>query len=80
MYNPESCAAQQRIEEGDAVAAAQHLRSQQLDKAATATAQRLDLLASRLDRALQWNENLEARVSIESNLKMPPLIHEQAKD
>ena len=54
------------MEEGHAVAAAQQIRSEQLGRAAMATTQRLDLMASRLDRALQWNANLEARVGLAS--------------
>ena len=61
----------QRIEETVALASAQGIRASQLNDAGLVAEQRLEILTDRLDRALQWNTNLEARVCL-SNL---PLAH-----
>ena len=52
----------QRLEEANAVEASQQIRAEQIQKAILATEQRNQVLSSRLERATQWNENLEARV------------------
>ena len=53
----------QRLEEADSAARVQEDRAKQLAKAAQATDQRLHRLSNQLQKASQWNDNLQARVS-----------------